>query len=759
MDCYIKQCNTASNASWIPLTPDKSCCSFNQSLVPNGWKGFSVSDGGQETKNPISCSDGSLTISESYIEEKVISKEPSDQKDMDSMVGWYTNNCISRYKPLRSKDLQGYLTEKDASCLDKPPESNGGNLTVHYFFDGRSCQQVGVDLTRINTGNIFSTTDQCEMACMSPCLQTVKNSRSGKYCNTTNKRERYYFDGQNCQQFSYYGCEINRNNFKNKEECKFMCLDSYSAEYIVTPVDKNANETDSQCKKIEKQLPELEAIVKKLENVETVSEGLDNLENISSSNSPDSKERLLAIYLYLKNRQYKNLRWATVTSGDCQTIEVQIRYSCAIMPWSPVEIDTFNNICNNLIPQGLIRHYETDFMYGAETYNLAIVPIKTFSSQISKMYLIGTDEDVFWGWAHNFIYIPVFLYVNEAAIIYPDRIGYLAAHELGHDILFAGRTNTVTGWNWSASHKGTSTVFTQVTLPTAPNYPGPGPEIDVMFYFNAEPSPASLNYDITLLAGEDARTLVERAGLNFLGHCGGEKCGSCLNSINTCQSGLFCNFFSICTECNSDGNCPADQYCAFKKITCKECRNRKDNGAWCLGDSECINFCHGGRCTECAADNHCPPDQYCENLHKPGFTNVCSSRQVNGAWCDRPRACMQFCHGGRCTECRNDNDCPATEYCKNMIYPGLTNECTPGKPDGAVCLRPRECANFCDGGRCGECAQNGHCPTGQYCRWSNTFGVRNRCEIVCNKACWSSGNCGQNGSPCDSCKWFKKCGT
>jgi hypothetical protein len=296
-----------------------------------------------------------------------------------------------------------------------------------------------------------------------------------------------------------------------------------------------------------------------------------------------------------------------------------------------------------------------------------------------------------------------------------------------------------------------------------------------MYYYNGEPGVNFLNYGITFLAGEDARTVVERAGINLLGNCGGAKCGLCLWNLfglGGCQPGLFCNFFGRCTECTFDGNCPAGQYCAFKNPTCKECRNQKPDGAWCLRDGECINFCHPGpgRCTECQADNDCPAYQYCENLHKPWLTNQCSPRQGNGALCDRDRACINFCHLGRCTECENDNDCPANEYCENMLIPLVTNDCSPGKPNGALCLRDRECANFCDGGRCAECEQHGHCPAGQYCRWRNTPGVMNRylnhksnnmnnsifirCQNVCGKACAGGGNCGQNGSPCDRCRWF-----
>jgi hypothetical protein len=120
------------------------------------------------------------------------------------------------------------------------------------------------------------------------------------------------------------------------------------------------------------------------------------------------------------------------------------------------------------IPQGLITHYQTNFMYGTATFSLVVTPVRTFPSRISKTYLIGNDPDTFNPWGHNFVYIPVFLYVNEANAINPDWIGYLAAHELGHNILFAGRTNTVIGWNWSASHKGTSTVWTRDTC----NCPG-----------------------------------------------------------------------------------------------------------------------------------------------------------------------------------------------------------------------------------------------------------------------------------------------
>ena len=222
----------------------------------------------------------------------MIREEPYDQKDVDSMVGWYTNHCINRKQPFRSKDLHGYLTRMDKSCLDARPDSTGTEITLQYFFDGESCQQIRVDLTTITTTNVYFDLNHCEMACISPCFQKLKNDRQ---CNETLAEKRYHFNGKTCQPFDYFGCEINRNNFKNMEECQFICLKDYKIDLILTPVDNNTIETDFNCQEIEKQLPEIEKVVEKLDRIETVEEGLEILDNISSNYGPEKEGRQLIV--------------------------------------------------------------------------------------------------------------------------------------------------------------------------------------------------------------------------------------------------------------------------------------------------------------------------------------------------------------------------------------------------------------------------------------------------------------------------------
>jgi len=552
---------------------------------------------------------------------------------------------------------------------------------------------------------------------------------------------------------------LNKDIFMDKSDCALLCLESNIEQKLIIFKPNISSDIIQNCHKIERKLPKIKDIVKNVDDPMKTNEAINELIEMGSK-STETNQRILGLVAGIFNfasHVISRPRWATVTSSDCSTITVRIRYSCTMKQDSGVSLSNFNNICGTLIPQGLIDHYSTSFSYNSVTYTVNILPVLNLPNYFARQFRIKHENLQPCGGCatgQNLFYVPISLTVDDdvlsaGGVTNSLHISEVAAHELGHEILYASRSNHILGYHWTATHKGTSTLNSN-TLPTAPVWPPPPAIKDLMFYYN---SPVGIDPANTFLAEEDAQVLVEKALFNYLGHCGQSTCQVCLYGLFPCKPGLFCNWLGRCSECRNDGDCGSDQYCASKLPGCKECRSKKPDGAWCLRDGHCINHCHLGRCTECAADSHCPADEYCKNLHIPAVTNICSERKDDGGWCDRPRMCKNHCHLLRCTECRNDNDCPSDKYCKNMLLPLIENHCKDAKPNGAVCTRGRECINFCDGARCAECKENWHCPTGKYCKWRNVFGVQNRCKNVCDKLCLVDSNCGHNGSGCDDCKW------
>ena len=119
----------------------------------------------------------------------------------------------------------------------------------------------------------------------------------------------------------------------------------------------------------------------------------------------------------------------------------------------------------------------------------------------------------------------------------------------------------------------------------------------------------SVETEGSLLVDEDAEGLVDKAKYNHVEQCGGRKCGPCLFG-GMCQAMLGCHRGVDCTR---DFHCSPSKYFwgLYNPFLCNECRSKKVNGAWCLGDRECINFCHGVGRNKCDQDHHCSAGQYC----------------------------------------------------------------------------------------------------------------------------------------------------
>ena len=50
-----------------------------------------------------------------------------------------------------------------------------------------------------------------------------------------------------------------------------------------------------------------------------------------------------------------------------------------------------------------------------------------------------------------------------------------------------------------------------------------------------------------------------------------------------------------------------------------------------------------------------------------------------------------MCDGGQCVECENDGHCPSGQWCKNKDFPLILNDCVNKLGNGAWCVRDAQC--------------------------------------------------------------------
>lgn len=164
---------------------------------------------------------------------------------------------------------------------------------------------------------------------------------------------------------------------------------------------------------------------------------------------------------------------------------------------------------------------------------------------------------------------------------------------------------------------------------------------------------------------------------------------------------------------------------------------------------------------KCKRNSDCPDNKFCDHIFK-----VCSKKRKNGGKCGQDAACKsKHCVLGFCRECEGQGDCPdANQYCTDKTSLHGPNKCQNKHGDGwKVCTRSHQCKNYCKNGFCGECSEDKHCSSGQYCSdrgsckspHSDGWGVCTRdvqCKHKCLDAMGLAGVCGE-------CKENHHCGS
>ncbi len=216
-----------------------------------------------------------------------------------------------------------------------------------------------------------------------------------------------------------------------------------------------------------------------------------------------------------------------------------------------------------------------------------------------------------------------------------------------------------------------------------------------------------------------------------------------------CEGDLVC-IDGVCTHCARDRDCREFEQCDPVRLTCVPLEDWGDD---CASHDECTlgEFCVQGLCVDggevdpCTHDAECPTGRYC-NMDRL----VCEedlgcfddARCPEGYYCNLAtnsceRSCTEetaeevcpegfICHGGRCVECVEDEDCGA----------GLTCDPEAGRCRGEVhcfsdrdCLRPLVCNRKT--GQCTEepppCVSNQDCARGEVCEIRSGRCVSSEC--------------------------------
>mmetsp|Transcript_31142 Transcript_31142/g.50028 ORF Transcript_31142/g.50028 Transcript_31142/m.50028 type:complete len:174 (+) Transcript_31142:38-559(+) len=86
-----------------------------------------------------------------------------------------------------------------------------------WYFDGSQCTEFIYGGCQGNANN-FETQEECLNACSSDICSLAAETGACR-----GAFPRYYFDGSQCSQFTYGGCGGNANNFESLEDCQNLC--------------------------------------------------------------------------------------------------------------------------------------------------------------------------------------------------------------------------------------------------------------------------------------------------------------------------------------------------------------------------------------------------------------------------------------------------------------------------------------------------------------------------------------------------------
>ncbi|MEZ4268510.1 MAG: hypothetical protein R3F39_19265 [Myxococcota bacterium] len=216
----------------------------------------------------------------------------------------------------------------------------------------------------------------------------------------------------------------------------------------------------------------------------------------------------------------------------------------------------------------------------------------------------------------------------------------------------------------------------------------------------------------------------------------GDDCGANLQCLSgKCASG------SCVKPCANESGCGATEYCDDTFLFCKP---KAANGQGCSNNDVCLSGnCWLTVCSECDEQSDCGSGKFCSLDPVPPINSTCVTKKANSSSCASNIECASGnCWLTVCSECDEQSDCGADQFCTLDPVPPINSTCKAKKANGESCGTKVECASdACTLGSCGECASDSDCTDG-WCdalkncqpKWNNLHACGT------NKEC-KSGNC------------------
>ena len=244
-----------------------------------------------------------------------------------------------------------------------------------------------------------------------------------------------------------------------------------------------------------------------------------------------------------------------------------------------------------------------------------------------------------------------------------------------------------------------------------------------------------------------------------------------------CGTGLRC-LGGKCVGCGDGTPCPFGTYCSFgASDVLSSCLRSRDNGDSCSSYEQCISWycedstrtcqecryseechtgiCEAGFCNECipGTSQGCDSNQFCTS---GTGTPRCRTLLPLGSQCSENGECASTrCHIHLCGECTEDSHCETFQFCNSRRASG--SRCEAKKSNGVACNGDNECRyGYCNNETCGDCALDSDCNSGLFCGYGDpifpqfqlcvtTLSIGNKCDRneMCQSAICSGGYCSE----------------
>jgi hypothetical protein len=243
---------------------------------------------------------------------------------------------------------------------------------------------------------------------------------------------------------------------------------------------------------------------------------------------------------------------------------------------------------------------------------------------------------------------------------------------------------------------------------------------------------------------------------------------TCINS-DECNSGICSDaggdLGSVCSICDSDDNCGADQLCIYdNNLGYEICSGTLELGADCSSSDQCTSGeCRGDVCSECTDQSDCSDGGFCVDQTGDVGYYVCEGEL--GDSCDANDDCgLDRCFPGQdvCSECATNSDCGVSQECAYDGDDGYAS-CVGTADLGDSCDNDGQCVSeSCNSGVCSECSSDSDC-NGGTCNDDTASSGYFICEGELGEDCTENGDCGLGycyaaEDVCSECALNSDCG-